>query len=80
LVPIDVTKNKQRQLEQEKALISTASSFVVNWFLGSGRWEKSTFDTLEAARAERDRRGADEYGRRGGVYCVAANGQSIFVE
>jgi hypothetical protein len=66
---------------QDAAAISAASTFVVNWFLGRGQWERSVaLPSLAEARAIRDQRGSDEFARRGMIYAVTAAQQTIFVE
>jgi len=74
-------KTRDRLRERDAAAIAAASSFTVNWFLGSGRWDRAEgLATLAAARAVRDERGRDRYGRIGGIYAVTPNGMTIFVE
>jgi hypothetical protein len=66
---------------RDAAAIAAASSFVVNWFLGRGQWERSApLSSLAEARAIRDAVGIDQYARRGMIYAVTASQQTVFVE
>lgn len=67
-------------LEAERLdAIERSTEFVVNWFLGGGRWDHSHAASVEEARRLRDERGLDEYGRRGAIYAVLG-GKTIHVE
>lgn len=75
-----MARTKDILAQRDAEAIASAVSFTVNWFLGSGRWDRSTFDTLGDARTAKAARGRDEYGRVGGIYAATRDGQTIFVE
>lgn len=64
----------------ERADIAAASYFTVVKLLGGGQRHREEYTTLESALCARERMGADEHGRRPGIYAVTPNGKTIFVE
>lgn len=71
---------KDRAAAAAAEAIASAAYFCVNWFLGRAKYEKETYSSLAAARAARDARGADIYGRRGMIYAVTPANLTVFVE
>jgi len=65
---------------ERREAIASSERFVVTWFLGHGRYDRTEIGTLDGARSLRDARGRDEYGRTGMIYVLTKRGKVVHVE